>query len=91
LLDYVEVWEGTIGKGKLLGVLCGMEIPSPIMSISNEMEVRFTTDFSGEDSRFYAEFVQEKDQGQQNIHECERNCVKVIEGGGCTCNCAIKV
>ncbi|KAJ8039377.1 Cubilin [Holothuria leucospilota] len=55
--DSVKVYDGRDTNATLLANLCGLFLPAPVRSTSNEMFVTFTSDASGNHRGFQAAFV----------------------------------
>ncbi|BHF63132.1 Bone morphoproteintic protein 1 [Sparganum proliferum] len=87
--DYLEIFDGSSDSSSALRRICGVQLPNPIWSTNNTMEVRFVTDYAVQKKGFVAKFrkvsYSEIDQCATSKHGCQHVCVTLPGGYRCQC------
>ncbi|XP_038054395.1 fibrillin-2-like [Patiria miniata] len=81
--DSLEIFDGTTENSKLIGRYCGSDIPTPVITSSNVMMMRFLSDESVGYQGFYIEF-EEVDTDFAPSNPCH------VGNGGCDQLCEIR-
>ncbi|XP_070540443.1 cubilin-like [Ptychodera flava] len=86
--DYLEVREGPSVEDPLIGIFCGRDVPSIIVTPSNALSIRFRTDESVQDKGFLMQYnakCHKVYEGPEGIVEVKKRTPRsIILTGDCT-------
>ncbi|CAL1537018.1 unnamed protein product [Lymnaea stagnalis] len=83
--DYLEIRERSTETDSLLGKYCGFSDPKDIQSTGNQVFIKFVSDSAIQKRGFLISFVQEIDECDSEIHECDQVCINTLGGYKCDC------
>ncbi|CAL1528874.1 unnamed protein product [Lymnaea stagnalis] len=83
--DYLEVRDGPTEQSPLVGKYCGYRIPEDIKSSGRHLYVKFSSDGSVQKAGFFARFVKEFDECNDENHGCDHVCINTLGSFRCEC------